>query len=130
MKLLHVPHLQVSFCVHELLNTICIQMQLLLGCGRGSQTIQNTMQRFEQEWEVLSTTKHPCFVQYLGTAKDPETERLVLLMELMDESLTRFLEQSTALLPYHIQLNLCYDIDCRRQKRQEDSGGADVTTCG
>ena len=32
MKLLHVP--QVSFCVHELLNT----MQLLLGCGRGSRT--------------------------------------------------------------------------------------------
>jgi len=31
--------------------------------------IQNTMQKFEQEYEVLNTTKHPCFVQYLGTAK-------------------------------------------------------------
>ena len=65
--------------------------------------ILNTMQKFEQECEVLSTTKHPCIVQYLGTAKDPATGRLVLLMELMDESL---LERSMALLPYHIQLNL------------------------
>ena len=31
-------------------------------------------------------------------------------MELMDESLTRFLEQSNGPLPYHTQLNLCHDV--------------------
>ena len=31
-------------------------------------------------------------------------------MELMDESLTRFLEQSTGPLPYHTQLNICHDV--------------------
>ena len=72
--------------------------------------VQTTMQRFEQECEVLSATRHPCIIQYLGTAKDPETERLVLLMELMDESLTKFLKRSTGPLPYHIQVNLCHDI--------------------
>lgn len=41
--------------------------------------IPNTMQKFEQECEVLSTTKHPCIVKYPGTAKDPATGQLVLL---------------------------------------------------
>ena len=31
-------------------------------------------------------------------------------MELMDESLTRFLERLTAPLPYHTQLNICHDV--------------------
>ena len=31
-------------------------------------------------------------------------------MELMDESLTRFLERSTGPLPYHTQLNICHDV--------------------
>ena len=31
-------------------------------------------------------------------------------MELMDESLTRFLGRSTAPLPYHSQLNICHDV--------------------
>ena len=34
----------------------------------------------------------------------------MLLIELMDDSLTRFLEQSQEPLPYHIQVNICYDI--------------------
>ena len=31
-------------------------------------------------------------------------------MELMDESLTRFLERLTGPLPYHTQLNICHDV--------------------
>jgi len=34
----------------------------------------------------------------------------VLLMELMDESLTRFLERAQGPLPYHTEVNLCHDI--------------------
>jgi serine/threonine protein kinase len=42
--------------------------------------------------------------------RDPDTGLPVLLMELMDESLTHFLETATRLIPYHIQVNICHDI--------------------
>ena len=67
-------------------------------------------ERFEQECQFLSRIKHPNIVQYLGTFRDPQSRRLALLMELMDESLTRFLERTADLLPYHIQVNICHDV--------------------
>ena len=68
------------------------------------------VRRFEQECCFLRAVSHPNVVQYLGSYRDPETELPVLLMELMDESLTRFLERSKEPLPYHTQLDLCHDI--------------------
>ena len=70
----------------------------------------SVMQKFEQECRLLSAIKHPHIVQYLGTYHDPESKLPVLLMELMDESLTRFLERSQEPLPYHTEVNLCHDI--------------------
>ena len=70
----------------------------------------SVMQKFEQECRLLSAIKHPHIVQYLGTYHDPESRLPVLLMELMDESLTQFLEQSHEPLPYHTEVNLCHDI--------------------
>ncbi len=66
--------------------------------------------RFETECAFLSRVNHPNIVQYLGTYRDPDTNAPVLLMELMDESLTHFLESSPGDIPYHIQVNLSYDI--------------------
>ena len=66
--------------------------------------------RFEQECQFLSRIKHPNIVLYLGTYRDPETNAPVLLMELMEESLTHFLESSPGDIPYHIQVNLSYDV--------------------
>ena len=71
---------------------------------------RNLTSKFRQECQFLSTIKHPSIVQYLGTASDPQSRRPVLLMELMDESLTRFLERLTGPLPYHSQLNICHDV--------------------
>jgi len=68
------------------------------------------MRRFEQECHFMSQIKHPHIVQYLGVHQDKETGLPVLLMELMDESLTRFLEQSEDILPYHVEVNLCHDV--------------------
>ena len=48
--------------------------------------------------------------EYLGIYHDPETNAPVLLMELMDESLTHFLESSPGDIPYHIQVNLSQNI--------------------
>ena len=66
--------------------------------------------RFMQECEFMSAIRHPNIVQYLGTRQDPQTGLPVLLMELMDDSLTHFLESSQDAIPYHIQVNFCHDI--------------------
>ena len=68
------------------------------------------IKRFEQECEFMSAIKHPNIVQYLGTHKDPESGLPVLLMELMDGSLTDFLESSHCLLPYNMEVKFCHDI--------------------
>ena len=73
----------------------------------GAMTI---MRRFQQECSFLSAIRHPNIVQYLGSYQDPETRLPVLLMELMDDSLTRFLERFQESLPYHTQVNICHDI--------------------
>ena len=68
------------------------------------------MKRFEQECSFLSAIRHPNIVQYLGMHQDPDTRLPVLLLELMDESLTQFLQQSQEPLPYHTQVDICHDI--------------------
>ena len=68
------------------------------------------MQTFQQVCRLLSAIKHPYIVQYLGTYHDPVLRLPVLLMELMDESLTCFLKRSQEPLPYHIEVNLCHEI--------------------
>jgi len=73
----------------------------------GAMTI---IKQFQQECNVLSAIRHPNVVQYLGLYRDPESRQPVLLMELMDDNLTRFLEQSEESLPYHTQVNICHDI--------------------
>ena len=70
----------------------------------------SVMRKFEQECHLLSAIKHPHIVLYLGTYHDPESRLPVLLMELMDESLTRLLERSNEPLPYRTEVNFCHDI--------------------
>jgi len=72
--------------------------------------VHTMMKRFEQECEFLSAIKHPNIVQYLGTHTDEDTGLPVLLMELMDENLTHYLEAATKPLPLHIQVNFSLDI--------------------
>ena len=68
------------------------------------------IEQFEQECNFLSGIRHPHIVQYLGLARDPETRLPVLLIELMDDSLTQFLERSQEPLRYNVQVDLCHDI--------------------
>ena len=68
------------------------------------------MERFEQECQFLSGVRHPHIVQYLGVSRDPESGLPVLLMELMDSSLTRLLEQSEEPLPFHTKVDICHSI--------------------
>ena len=68
------------------------------------------MRRFEQECEFLSSIQHPNIILYLGMHRDEDTGLPVLLMELMDDSLTHFLESSPQPIPYHITVNICHDV--------------------
>ena len=68
------------------------------------------IRRFELECEFMSAIRHPNIVQYLGMFRDTDTHLPVLLVELMDDSLTHFLESSTQPIPYHIQVNICHDV--------------------
>ena len=70
----------------------------------------NLTDQFDRECQFLSTVHHPNIVQYLTTLRDSHTGRSVLLMELLDQSLTKFLEQSRAPIPYHLQVGICHDI--------------------
>ena len=71
---------------------------------------QTNLRKFEQECRFLSEIRHPNIVQYLGMVYDSQSGLPVLLMELMDESLTHFLEQSTTCLLYHVQVDINHDI--------------------
>ena len=66
--------------------------------------------KFKQECLLNSAAKHPNIVQYIHTYQDPDTGLPVLLMELCDESLTKFLERSKRPLPYHLEVDLSNDI--------------------
>lgn len=66
--------------------------------------------RFKQECELLSVVKHPNIVQYLGMYCDPDLHLPVLLMELMDCSLTQFVDGYKGAVPFHLQVNICLDV--------------------
>lgn len=68
------------------------------------------IRRFEKECGYLNSIRHPNIVQCLCIFEDPDTGLPVLLMELMDNSLTHFLEKASNSLCYHIQVNICHDI--------------------
>ncbi|XP_064405539.1 probable serine/threonine-protein kinase kinY [Halichondria panicea] len=94
------------FCAAKLLYPVLFQM---IAPDNGKEH-RRPFRRFEKECAFLKRINHPNIVQYLGTYRDPDTNAPVLLMELMDESLTHFLESSPGDIPYNIQVNLSYDI--------------------
>ncbi len=93
-------------CAAKLLHPVLFQIQ----ATDPNKEHRRPFRRFEEECQFLSRIYHPNIVQYLGTYRDPETSNPVLLMELMDESLTHFLESSPRDLPYHTQVNISCDI--------------------
>ena len=67
------------------------------------------VRQFDQECHFLKDLRHPNIVQYLGMYM--EGNERVLLMELMDGNLTRFLEQNERNpLPYHTAIDISTDV--------------------
>ena len=63
-----------------------------------------------KELKIWKSLKHPCIVQLLCEAPNPKHRGIILLIELMKETLTEFLEVSSGPLPLQIQLNITCDI--------------------
>ena len=82
-------------CAAKLLHPVLLQMQ----ATKQDKEYRQPFHRFEEECRFLRRIYHPNIVQYLGMYHDPETNAPVLLMELMDESLTHFLESSPGDIP-------------------------------
>ena len=75
--------------------------------------VKDTIDRFHQECVLLSSLQHPCLVQFLGEYHDPVRGCTALLMELMDESLTCFLDRhdpDSHPVPAHCQIDICHDV--------------------
>ena len=73
-------------------------------------TGKSIVSRFDQECTILRDLKHPNIVQFLGMVNDPSSGHLILLMEMMQQSLTQFLELPPKLLPFYLQVNISHDI--------------------
>ena len=74
---------------------------------------ENLLRKFERECKFLDDIKHPNIIQYLGTSTE-KSGRPVLLMEMMDESLTTLLgrqkQARSGPPPYSIQVSICCDV--------------------
>ena len=68
---------------------------------------ERNVKLFRKECQMLSRMKHPNIIRYLGTHQKGTQ---VLLMELMEQNLTSFLERSSTSLPLHTEVNLCHSI--------------------
>lgn len=88
-----------------------IHESLLINDPAGAQGERRVVDRFYQECHFLSELKHPNIVQYLGThCEATEKVSVVLLMELMDESLTHHLKHAVSPLLFHVEIDFCYDV--------------------
>ncbi len=64
---------------------------------------------FYNECDKLSKIRHPNVVQLLGVFSDTHNRLPVIVMELMNESLSRLLHR-TKILPFHVDVNIIHDV--------------------
>ena len=68
------------------------------------------LQRFKDECKFLERFQHPNVVRHLSSRIDPDSKLPVLVMELMDESLTKCLEKPDTTLSHRTQGLLSFHI--------------------
>ena len=71
---------------------------------------QEALQRFQEECKILEHFRHPNVVKHLSSRIDPRSNLPVLVMELMNESLTHFLDKPSTSLWLHMEVSLSLDI--------------------
>lgn len=94
----------------ELLCAAKVLHPILFAEGADAGGEARLVRQFDQECNFLKDLRHPNIVQYLGTHIMDGNVR-VLLMELMDGNLTRFLEQDEQnSLPYYTVIDISNDV--------------------
>ncbi len=93
-------------CAAKVIHTALLQ-PIQAQPNREHRLVQN---RFQLECDLLKDITHPNIVQYLGQYTDPTTEGIVLLMELMDDSLRSFLENESNKISYYVQISIATDV--------------------
>lgn len=79
------------------------------GMKQLDQQTELILQSFYNECEKMSKIRHPNVVQLLGVFSDTNNRLPVIVMELMEESLSRLLHR-TKVLPFHIDVNIVHDV--------------------
>lgn len=97
-------------CAAKIIYPVLFEVQEQTSSSSDKNSHRTPYRRFEQECHFLSQINHPNIVQYIQTYRDPETGSAVLLMELMDESLTHFLQTSRGAIPTHVQVTICHNV--------------------
>lgn len=90
------------FCAAKILHPTLFQ--------QSSSETTKLKEQFQQECMFLGEMKHPNIVQFLGMVVSQKTGMPILLMELLDENLTTFLDRSPQQLQYSVEVDLCYDV--------------------
>lgn len=75
-------------------------------------TEEEVIVRMEIACQLVSAIRHPNIVQCLGTVRHGVQNRPILMLELMDESLSQLLERYRKMslnVPYYIKVNICHD---------------------
>ena len=79
------------------------------GMKQLDQQTELILQSFYNECEKMSKIRHPNVVQLLGVFSDSNNKLPVIVMELMNESLSRLLHR-TKVLPLYIDINIVHDV--------------------
>ena len=77
-------------------------------CSLSDSTLGH-LDSFKKGCEILQSCCHPNILTVLSTYSDNRLGH-VMLMELMDKSLSKFLKDQKVHLPLHVQLNICSDV--------------------
>lgn len=80
-----------------------------IGMKQLDQQSELILQSFYNECEKLAKIRHPNVVQLLGMYVDKHTHLPIIVMELMNESLSRLLFRTKS-LPLYAEINICHDV--------------------
>ena len=80
-----------------------------VGMKQLDQQSELILQSFYNECEKLAKIRHPNVVQLLGMYVDKHTRLPIIVMELMNESLSRLLFRTKS-LPLYAEINICHDV--------------------
>ena len=98
-----------NLCAVKVLNPLGRQIQTSLPAS--SKTVQHSaLERFKRECDLLEKFDHDKIVHHIASRIDPESNLPILVLELLDCSLTEYLEKSTTDLQMKTKISLCCDV--------------------